>query len=804
MSGRMRGLALLPGLLLAGLSALAQSPTPAQVGAIRQSCRADYMRVCAGVPTGGAAALQCLEQHAGSVSAPCRQALAAASPPAAPPPAAPTPAPTAARMPAGPIWPHTISHDGASMTVYQPQAIAWPDHRRLTARAAVAVTPAGQGRPVLGTITLAMASETDAATGRVHLSDPQLLETHFPTLDTQHAEALQARIRANLPATPLPVVSEAAILLSLRQTPVASVAVNNDPPVIFYSGRPASLVVFDGEPVLAPVGKTGLRFAVNTNWDVFVDHDTWYLLDSGVWLSARAAAGPYAAVSRLPAAFGAIPDDASFAEVRRNVPAHRPKLAGQVPTVFVSTKPAEIIVTDGPPHFVPVAGTGLERVANTQAPLFFDPARGRFFVLFAGRWFAAAGLDGPWSFATDRLPPDFALIPPDSPAGAVLASVPGTVQAQEAVLKAQVPTTATLQRGAATITVSYAGPPRFEPVPGTTLLHAVNTGTVVLEVGDRYYACVNGAWFVSLAPTGPWALADGIPPAIATIPPSSPLYPVTYVQVYAATPATVTYGYTAGYLMGFVSAGVLVYGTGYYYPPMVVPGPVPIYYPHPYTYAGNVWYNPATGGWARGGTVYGPYGGAGAFSAYNPSTGSYARGSAAWSYGSGTANASFYNAHTGVSGSTNQNWNPYSRWGSSTLSGPNQTVHTKSGSNAYGSAGGFSSSTGAEGAGYHSKVTGNSGGAVQTKNGDVYAGHDGNVYEHTDSGWSKWNNGGWTPVQPPGHYGSRQSGTPGGTQRGFGGGRLDSSSYQQLERDRLGRQAGEGRFSGGGFGNRFR
>ncbi len=827
---RAGGLVMVLALLVPGVSAPAQQPTQAQLGAIRQSCRADYGTVCAGVPAGGAAALQCLQQHAAGVSAPCRQALAAI-------PATPAAQSVAATVPASPTWPHTITRNGASVTVYQPQAIAWPDRRKLTARAAIAITPAGQTKPRLGTVTLSLTTETDAAAGLVHLSEPELLETHFPALDTRQATDLEAKIRSALPTMQMPVVPLAAVLVSLRQVPVAAVAVNNDPPVIFYSSRPASLVVFDGDPVLAPAGKSSLSFAVNVNWDVFVDQGTWYLLNNGVWLSAPAAAGPYAPVGHLPSAFAALPDDADFAEVRRHIPARPPKSAAQVPTIFVSSKPAEIIVTAGPPQFQPIAGTGLQRVANTPAALFFDPAQGQFYVLLSGRWFAAHGLDGPWSYATDKLPPDFALIPPDSPAGAVLASVPGTVAAQEAVLKAQIPTTATLRRDAATISVAYVGPPRFVPVPGTAILHAVNTPTVVLKVGDGYYACENGVWFMAVAPTGPWRLADSIPPAVATIPPSSPLYPITYVNVYAATPTTVTYGYTAGYMMGFVSAGVLVYGTGYYYPPVIVPGPVPIYYPHPYTYAGGVWYNPTSGAWARGGTVYGPYGGAatggraynpttgawaqggaiygpnggaGAWSAYNPSTGSYARGSASWSYGGGVANASFYNGHTGASGSTNQNWNPYSRWGSSTISGSDQTIHTQSGSNASGSAGGFSSSTGAAGAGYHSNITGNSGGAVQTKNGDVYAGHDGNVYQHTDSGWSRWSNGGWTPVQPPAASASRQPGgttgnAPGGAQRRFGGSRFDSSSYQQLEHDRLGRQAGERRFGGGfGAGSRFR
>jgi hypothetical protein len=234
-----------------------------------------------------------------------------------------------------------------------------------------------------------------------------------------------------------------------------------------------------------------------------------------------------------------------------------------------------------------------------------------------------------------------------------------------------------------------------------------------------------------------------------------------------------------------VSAGVIVYGTGYYYPPVVIPAAVPIYYPYPYSYAGGVWYNSATGAWARGGTVYGPYGaasagtaynpqtgawahgaavygpygGAGAWSAYNPTTGTYAHGSAVWGSGSGTAYGSFSNSRYGISGSTTQNVDPYGRWGSSVVSGPNQTVHTESGSNSRGSAGAFSSSTGAQGAAVHGSG-GNNAGVAKGAGGDVYAGADGNVYRHTDSGWSKYQNGSWSPVQPPANAQNRgQSGT---------------------------------------------
>ena len=63
----------------AAASTAAKRPSDAQVAAIRSACRSDYQKVCAGVPTGGAPALQCLEKNKAKVSAPCQQAVNAAS-----------------------------------------------------------------------------------------------------------------------------------------------------------------------------------------------------------------------------------------------------------------------------------------------------------------------------------------------------------------------------------------------------------------------------------------------------------------------------------------------------------------------------------------------------------------------------------------------------------------------------------------------------------------------------------------------------------------------------------------------------
>jgi hypothetical protein len=78
----------------------AKKPSDAQVAAIRSSCRSDYQKVCAGVPTGGAAALQCLEKNKSKVSASCQKAVSAASGGATTPAAGGAPTATATAAPA--------------------------------------------------------------------------------------------------------------------------------------------------------------------------------------------------------------------------------------------------------------------------------------------------------------------------------------------------------------------------------------------------------------------------------------------------------------------------------------------------------------------------------------------------------------------------------------------------------------------------------------------------------------------------------------------------------------------------------
>ena len=45
--------------------------------------------------------------------------------------------------------------------------------------------------------------------------------------------------------------------------------------------------------------------------------------------------------------------------------------------------------------------------------------------------------------------------------------------------------------------VVYQGEPEFQPIEQTKVARAVNTDKDIIRVGDRYYMCYQGVWFVS-------------------------------------------------------------------------------------------------------------------------------------------------------------------------------------------------------------------------------------------------------------------------------------------------------------------
>jgi uncharacterized membrane protein YgcG len=686
-----------------------------------------------------------------------------------------------------PGWPRKLVKPSGTVIVYQPQVDDWQNFTDIKWREAFQLTPTG-GKQLVGAATFEGTTEVNTDTHTVFIFNINTLNTYFPSQDPATSAQLDQLFRSFVPLT-FNASLDLVVAYMPKPESVKTVDLRNDAPFIFVSYTPAILLGVDGEPVLSDISKTNLKYVVNTTWPLFFDksQSQYYLLVNNIWMSAGDVHGPWARVSKLPKEFSKLPDSGRFAAVKRVVPP--PQLANAIiPQIFYSAVPAEVILFEGRPNYTEIPGTQLVYANNTDSPVFVYSPTQTYYYLAAGRWFSAQNLTGPWTFASLSLPADFGKIPLSSPASAILASVPGTSQAKDAVLIAQIPTVMLLNptTAAAQAKVTYTGTPQFVSIEGTTLLYATNTPDKVIQVGDVYYLCLQGVWFMSTTPLGPWTTASTVPQVIYTIPPSSPMYNVTYVTQVTTSTGDVQSSYTAGYLgafvMGAAVGAIVTSGTGYYYPPYIgYPAyGYPVYHPYPTAYGaygayGASYYHTSTGAYGVSQTAYGAYGSATRTASYNPYTGTSTRtASTSTAYGKQSVGQA-YNPYTGSYGATHQGSSPTAQWGQSYVSQGNKSATTQHYSTANGTVAAAQGSQG--GKGYVSSSAYGNTAAGKSSNGDMYAGHDGNVYKNTGSGWQKSNgSGGWSNVntsqQDKQNYEQQHPNSQATAQQ-------DKSSYQQ-------------------------
>jgi hypothetical protein len=686
-------------------------------------------------------------------------------------------------------WPRGyVTGSGARVVLYQPQVESWPEQKHMTLHAAVSYQAQGAQKPSLGTIKIESKTKVALADRLVNFSEFKITEASFPTIEKDVVKTVVAEIVDAIPREQR-VIALDRVLASIDSSQIAPRNVNGikaDPPRIFVSETPAVLVNIDGDPIWSPIAQNDLRFAVNTNWDLFEDPAAkrYYLLVDKSWLTASSMTGPWTPAGTLPSGLNALPADGNWDDVRAAL--HGKPASASRTSVFVSTAPAELIQFAGPPKPVPVKDTKLFWLSNTESDVF-RTGDGLVYYLVSGRWFSAPGLNGPWTFATPTLPDDFGRIPLDHPRSRVRASVPGTRQALEAVLLSNVPQTARVNRKEVQApAVTYQGTPQFDAIEQTTVSRAVNTDKDILKVGDRYYMCYEGVWFVASSANGPWQVADSVPKDIYEIPISSPAHNVTYVTVEDSDDDWVDFAAAAAYTGMMVGWGVAMWGSGYYYPPYLGwSGLYPAYLPHYPSYGYGARYNPWTGTYGRGGAVYGPNGGAGFGARYNPSTGTYARGAAAYGPSGARGAVSAYNPRTGTRAATARGSNVYGSWSSTAVQRGDQWAQSSRVTrNATGNTGRVTRGSG--GGTAVSKRGPQGGGAVgRTGSGDVYAGRDGNVYRNSGGSWQKYDSGSWNNVQRQSQGQTYQSQTRASS--------VDRSTYDGLNRDASARASGNQR-----------
>ena len=240
--------------------------------------------------------------------------LLAAQAPAASPakPAAPqTPAPaktstapkSAAKAGAAPAaapaadpdggWPRAyLTPSGGQLLLYQPQIASWDNQKRMVGYGAVSYQPKGaaeagarhdQGR-----------ERHDGVGGR---AAREVREVPSHRGEVQYPRRDQTREVVGTISDGIPdqerVIALDRVLAHLDTSeiiPKNVEGVKADPPPIFFSTKPAVLVNIDGDPIWSPIKDNDLKYAVNTNWDLFQLE-----VDEALLLAQRASRG-----SRLP------------------------------------------------------------------------------------------------------------------------------------------------------------------------------------------------------------------------------------------------------------------------------------------------------------------------------------------------------------------------------------------------------------------------------------------------------------------------------------------------------------------------
>ena len=526
-------------------------------------------------------------------------------------------------------------------------------------------------------------------------------------------------------------------------------------PVIYTPQTPAELIVFKGQPDFVPIVGTQLLWASNTTSDVLIDiaSNTYYALLAGRWFRGPGLAGPWTFVANnaLPADFAKIPATSLAGAVLPTVAgtpqAQAAAIENSIPqtaTVPLKGGPAFTPSFDGPPQFVPVAGTPLTYAVNSAEPLI-QVSPNAYYAVTAGVWFTAATVTGPWTVATS-VPPAIYTIPPASPIHYVTyVKIYGTTPGY--------------------VYVGYT--------PGYMGTVLTPYGTVVYGTGYAYSPWIGTVW-----------------------------YPPPYTYSVAAAPVYNPYvGFTYGFAVGLATAAWMepYWGGAYYHPyywggyPCCGSASANVYgHWGATTYSGTrTWY---AGGGVAGTTASGSY--------YNSRTGTSGTYNAGRQYNAYTGNASRgydRTANTAAGGSANvargSNYNVYSgqrSTGSSVnATGAGGSTYQRSGATTAGPEG---YAHAGEGSTYNAKTGNTNTWGTASVGNNHYADVNGNVYSNTGNGWQQHNASGTSAASGDTSWADRESQARAGGSDSWGGDRSFGGS-DSFGGDRFG--------GGGGFGGGF-
>src|SRR6187549_990470 len=253
-------------------------------------------------------------------------------------------------------WPRSIKKDATTYTVYQPQLDTW-DGVSLEARAAVAVQPDGAKETTYGVINLQAKTTVDREERLVQFEDIRVTKVQFPSLPdaSGYLDRFQSFVTKDIKDIDLDRLEASLAIVQAQGKPIE---LKNVPPEVVFATVPTMLVPVDGVPHWTPVGSTGLDRIVNTRTLILRDKiGLIYLRIYDGYVTAPDLTGPWTIAQSVPAAV----DDAKtllVAEKQVDLLAGQPDPETQkaptiatngAPVIRVTTKPTELIVTEGEP-----------------------------------------------------------------------------------------------------------------------------------------------------------------------------------------------------------------------------------------------------------------------------------------------------------------------------------------------------------------------------------------------------------------------------------------------------------------------
>jgi len=413
-------------------------------------------------------------------------------------------------------WPREAKDSGVSVLMYQPQIERFAQDD-IDGRAAVQVTLPGK-EPVFGAVWLSAEADVDRDARLVTFRNVRIPRVRMVDASEADKTAIARLLEQQIARWDLEMDLDRFIpLLDIAEHDnPANLTLKHDPPRIIIATEPTTLVLLDGparqQPLTTPQApaQAKLERVVNTPALIiyFPEQKRYYLAGGGdLWYSATGVGGPYAQATSVPppiAAFTPKPDPADA------------KSAGAAPKVAIATEPTELIVVAGRAQYAAIGDVDLLAVSNADADIIVTAGSRAHYVLLSGRWYVSRNeLQGPWaSVSPGELPADFARIPEKSDYAHVRSHVPGTVEAQEALLDNTIPQTQAIRDDAPAPKVAYDGTPAFRDVESVAIQYAVNTPQAVFKRGNRYYLCEQGVWYEAASATGPWTVSTSVPTEI--------------------------------------------------------------------------------------------------------------------------------------------------------------------------------------------------------------------------------------------------------------------------------------------------